>query len=212
MADQGQGALVHEMLGRFIDEAVSKAVEVRIGSLTEMAERHIEEIVHKGAATLAQAMENTNTEIQTSIHKMVEQGIRSLTTEAESIVERTGHRINELSAKILDDMPVTLQETLMQMTHENEVMFQRRAAEWMEQFRAEQGADINVALQAQFEAVRRSMLEEVTQSAKGICDRNLFDFRSEFENHVSRSFQSIAERLVSPIPDFATPPSPQLPQ
>jgi pyruvate-formate lyase len=200
MSEQIQGAMVHEMLGRFIEEAVERAVQGQLNKMAEMAEKRIEEIVAAGAAKLNQTLERGTSDIQERIHQLFEQGLRTLTSEVERLAERNSQRVQEISQKALEDIPVTIQESLMQMTQENEAMFHRRAEEWSGQFRAEQTAEISLVLQAQFEAMRRSMLEEVAQSAKDICDRNLFDFRSDFENHVNRTFQHAAERLMAPFP------------
>jgi hypothetical protein len=199
MSEQSQGAMVHEMLGRFIEEAVNRAVQDQMSKMTAVAEKRVDEALANGASKMSQSLDRAAHDIQMRIHQVVEQGLRTLTTEAERLVERNIQRVQEVSRQSLDDVPVTIQESLMQMTQENESMFRRRAAEWMEQFRAEQTADMSLVLQAQFEAVRRSMLEEIAQSAKTICDRNLFDFRSDFENHVTRSFQTVAERLNAPF-------------
>jgi exonuclease VII large subunit len=199
MSEQIQGAMVHELLGRFIEEAVERAVQGQMNKMAELAEKRAGEIVAEGAVKLNQTLERATSDIQKRIHQLFEQGLRTLTTEAERLVERNSQRVQEISQKALDDIPVTIQESLMQMTHENETLFHRRAEEWIGQFRAEQSAEMSLVLQAQFEAVRRSMLEEVAQSAKAICDRNLFDFRSDFENHVNRTFQHAAERLTAPF-------------
>jgi hypothetical protein len=249
--------MIHEILGRFIEEAVARALQEQIGKMVESAEKRAEEVLAAGTARLnqtldcasadvdkrvhqmieqglgtlaaeaerldrtsteiqeriaqmikqglgtltaeAERLDRTSAEIQERITPMIEQGLGTLTTEADRLAERNTQRLEEISHKVLDDMPVTIQESLMQMTQENEAMFHRRAEEWMTQFRAEQTADMSQVLQAQFEAVRRSMLEEVAQSAKAICDRNLFDVRSDFENHINRTFQYAAERLAAPF-------------
>jgi len=131
-----------------------------------------------------------------------ERRLGTLTTEAQRLMEGNTQRMQELSQntlKALDDVPVTIQEFFTRMTQENETLFHQRAEEWMSQFRAEQIADMSSVLQAQLEVLRRSILDEVAQSAKAICDRNLFDIRSDFENHVTRSFHSAAERLTAPF-------------
>jgi vacuolar-type H+-ATPase subunit H len=286
MSDQNQGAMLHEMLGRFIEEAVARALQDQMGKMVEAAEKRAEAKGAEAAAKLDQTLERATADIQERTHQMIEQGLRTLTAEAERLVERNTQRVQEISqmieqglhtltaeaerlverntqraqetsqmieqglctltaeaerlverntqraqetsqmieqglctltaeaerlvernservqaisSKALDDIPVTIQESLMQMTQENEILFHRRAEEWMGQFRAERTADISQGLQAQVEVMRRSMLEEVAQSAKAICDRNLFDFRSEFENHLNRSFQHAAERLNAPM-------------
>ena len=249
--------MLHEMLGRFIEEAVARALQDQMGKMVEAAEKRAEAKGAEAAAKLDQTLERATADIQERTHQMIEQGLRTLTAEAERLVERNTQRVQEISqmieqglctltaeaerlverntqraqetsqmieqglctltaeaerlvernservqaisSKALDDIPVTIQESLMQMTQENEILFHRRAEEWMGQFRAERTADISQGLQAQVEVMRRSMLEEVAQSAKAICDRNLFDFRSEFENHVNRSFQHAAERLNAPM-------------
>jgi hypothetical protein len=198
MSEQIQGAMVHEMLGRFIEESVARALQDQMAKMAELAEKRAEEVA-AGTAKLNETLERATEDIQKRIHQMVEQGLRTLTMEAERLMERNAQRIEEMRQKAMDDIPVTIQESLMQMTHENETIFHRRAEEWMAQFRAEQSADMSMVVQAQFEAIRRSMLEEVAQSAKVICDRNLFDVRSDFENHVNRSFQNAAERLTAPF-------------
>jgi predicted P-loop ATPase/GTPase len=199
MSEQNQGAMVHEMLGRFIEEAVARAVQDQMNKMADLAEKRADEVVAAGAVRLNQTLDRTASEIQKRIHQMVELGLRTITMEAERLVERSTERVQEISRKAMDDMPVAIQEALMQMTQENEVIFHRRAEEWMNQFRAEQSADMSMVVQAQFEAIRRSVLEEVAQSSKAICDRNLFDVRSDFENHVNRSFQHAAERLTVPF-------------
>jgi hypothetical protein len=131
-----------------------------------------------------------------------ERRLGTLTAEAERLMEANTQRMQQLSQntlKALDDVPGTIQEFFTRMTQENETLFHQRAEEWMSQFRTEQTAGMTLVLQAQLEAVRRSILEEVAQSAKAICDRNLFDIRSDFENHVTRSFHSVAERLTAPL-------------
>jgi hypothetical protein len=191
--------MFHDMLGRFIDEAVARALQDQMGKMVEVAEKRAEGVVAAGAAKLNLTLDRASADIQKRIHQMIEQGLRTLTAEAERLVERNSERVQAISSKALEDIPVTIQESLMQMTQENETMFHRRAEEWMGEFRAERTADISQGLQAQVEVIRRSMLEEVAQSAQAICDRNLFDFRSEFENHVNRSFQHAAERLTAPM-------------
>jgi gas vesicle protein len=203
MSEQRPGAMVHEMLGRFIEEAVNRAVQDQINKMADLAEQRAEEVVAAGTAKWSQTLDRATSDIQKRIHHMVEhmveQGLSTLTTEAERLVERNTQSMQEISRKSLDDIPVTIQESLMQMSLENEAMFRGRAMEWMSQLCAEQTAEMSLVLQAQFEAVRRSMLEEVAQSARAICDRNLFDIRSDFENHVNRSFQNMAERLTAPF-------------
>ena len=41
-----------------------------------------------------------------------------------------------------------------------------------------------------------------TEIAKAICERNLFDFRFEFGNHVTQAFQGMAQRLTDPLPQL----------
>jgi hypothetical protein len=207
MSEQSQGAMIHEMLGRFIEEAVARSVQEQLGKMaewaekraTDLAEKRAEEILAAGAEKLNQTFDRATSEIQTRVQEMVELGVQTMSTEAERLVERNAQRVQEISQKLQDDMPVAIQESLMQMTQENETIFHRRAEEWMTQFRAEQSADMSMVVQAQFEAIRRSVLEEVAQSSKAICDRNLLDVRSDFENHINRSFQSAAERLSAPF-------------
>jgi Na+/phosphate symporter len=177
--------------------------------MADSAEKRVEEVVAAGTAKFNQSLDRAAADIQEriadiqkridQIDQMVELGLRTLTTEGERLVERNTQRMQEISQKALDEAPVTIQDCLMQMNQENEIMFHRRAEEWIGQFRAEQTAEMSLALQAQFEAVRGSVLEDVAQSAKAICDRNLFDFRSDFENHVNRTFQHAAERLTAPF-------------
>jgi hypothetical protein len=199
MPEQSQPATVHEVLGRFIEEAVARAVQDQMGKMADIAEKRAHEVVAAGEAKLNQTLDRAATDIQKRIHQMMEQGLRTMIAEGERLVERNAQRVQEISQKAMDDMPVTIQESLMQMTQENETIFHRRAEEWMAQFRAEQSADMSMVVQAQFEAIRRSVLEEVAQSSKAICDRHLFDVRSDFENHVNRSFQHAAERLTVPF-------------
>ncbi|GEM_PF-5758529 len=198
MSEQIQGALVHEMLGRFIEEAVDRAVTAQMDKMAERAGKRAEEAIAAGAAKMAEMLDRASADMQKRIHRITEQSMRTMTTEAERMVERNVQRMQEACQKTMDDAPVTIQETLMQMIQENEALFHRRAEDWMAQFRAEQAADMSMVLQAQFEAVRRSMLEEVAQSAKAITDRNLFDFRSDFQNHMNRTFQHAAQRLTAP--------------
>jgi predicted P-loop ATPase/GTPase len=203
MSEQSQGAMVHEILGRFIEEEVARSVQEQMVKMADVVEKRAEDLMAAGATrlnqTLNQTLDRATADIEKRVHQMVETGLRKMTTEAERLVERNAQRVQEVSQKTIDDMPVTIQESLMQMTHENETIFHRRAEEWMAEFRAEQSADMSLVVQAQFDAMRRSMLEEVAQSSKAICDRNLFDVRSDFENHVSRSFQNLAERLTAPF-------------
>jgi DNA anti-recombination protein RmuC len=200
MSDSAQGALVHEMLGRFIEEAVSKAVRHEMDSLAEKAQETVKGVIEAGAAHLAKALEGSEADFQTRIRKMVAQGMATLSAEA----ERFSQQIREESARAVEDLPVAVQGPLLQMTQESEKLFHRRADDWMEQFQAEQTAELSEALQA----LRQSVLEDVAQSAKGLCDRNLIDFRSEFENHVNRCFQGAAERLTAPLQPFSQGPSP----
>ncbi len=200
MSEQSQDAIIiQERLGRFIDEAVNRAVQDQMSRLADLAQAHAEEVVAAGAARFNQTLDSAASGIQKRIDQMVEQGLRRITGEAEQLLERNIQRFQETSQKTLHDAPVTMQESLMQMIQESETLFHRRAEEWISQFRAEQDADMSSALQAQCQALRRGTLEEVAQSAKAICDRNLFDIRSDFENHVNRSFQHVAERLTAPF-------------
>jgi hypothetical protein len=173
-----QGALVHEMLGKFIDEAVNKAVTERLNVLMAETERRVREVSDKNTASLNESMEKAS----------------------ERIFASTCQRLMEAIGKAMEDLPVTIQETMMQMSQETETMFRRRAEEWMQQLQADNTASAGEAIQAQFEALRKKTLQETTESARAICDRNIFDFRSEFENHVNRTFVGVAERLTAPWP------------
>ncbi len=170
------------MLGKFIDEAVNKAVAERLDGLMGDMERRIQEVIDKKTSALNDSMQNAS----------------------ERIVESTCARLMEAIGKAMEDLPVTIQETLMQMTQETETMFRQRAEEWMQQLQADNTTTAGEAIQAQFEALRQKTLQETTESARAICDRNLFDVRSEFENHVNRTFVGVAERLTAPWPTEST--------
>ena len=207
MADVVQGALINEMLGRFIEDSVSRAVSEHVRAQTDEADRKVKEVIETGTSRLDTAMQQANNEIQIRIQQMVEQGLRSLTAEGERLVQRTCERIVETTQKAMNDLPVTIQESLMEMTKENEIMFHRRAEEWILQLQAEGAASMGAALQTQVEGLRKKLLQETGDAAKAICDRNLFDFRSEFENHVNRCFQGVADRLSAPLTLPVTTPA-----
>jgi methionyl-tRNA synthetase len=173
MAEVVQLATINELLGRCIEDSVKRAVAEQV------------------EAALGNGVQRACDEVQTRIHKMVESALRSLTVEGERIIEHTCERIVEATNKAMDEMPVTIQESLMEMTKENETLFRRRAAEWV--------VEMHEEAQAGLDAVRKKFLEETGAAAKATCDRNLFDYRSEFENHVNRCFQGVAERLSAPI-------------
>ena len=183
-----QGVLVHEMLGRFIEEAVTRAVESRLEQLNAEVDRRAQEAVEKACR-----------EMQSRVHHMVELGLRSLTTEGEEAVRFACERLAETGRKATEDLPVTIQEVMSQMLREHETTLRRRAENWMRQLEAESTASISASIETQFEASRKRVIAETSEAAHAICDRNLFDFRSEFENHVSRSFQSVADRLTAPL-------------
>jgi hypothetical protein len=199
MAEVVQVATINEMLGRFIEDSVNRAIGERLLAQTEEADRKVKEMIETGTARLDSAMQQACGEIQTRIRKMVEEGLGSLTSEGERLVEHTCGRIVETAQKVLDELPVTIQESAMEMNKENETLFRRRCEEWIVQLQGDSTESMVAALKTQLESLRHKMLEETAESAKAICDRNLFDVRSEFENHVNRCFQGMADRLSVPL-------------
>src|ERR1039458_3770105 len=95
MSEQSQGPMVHEMLGRFIQEEVNRGVQDQMNKTADLAEKRAEAVLAAGAAKLNQTLDRAASDIQKRIHQMVEQGLRTLTTEAERLVERNTQRMPE---------------------------------------------------------------------------------------------------------------------
>src|SRR5258708_9910620 len=110
-----QGTLVHEMLGKFIEESINRAVTEKLGALTEETERRVRAVIETGTSRLNAAMQKATTDIQIRVQQMVEHGLRSLTAEGERIVERTRERMIEATQKATEDLPVNIQQTLIAM-------------------------------------------------------------------------------------------------
>ena len=171
MSDLNQGTLVHEMLGRFIEEAVGKAVREQVDVLTHAAQKSVE----------------------AAVEQILEQSKAKMAAE----VELTRQRIREESQKAMDDLPLTAQGSLMQMMQESETMFQRRTAEWSEQFCGEQAAELSEGAKAHMAELCKKTLGEMAESAQAVRERSLVDFRAEFQNHFNGCLQSAAERLTA---------------
>ena len=199
MATTDHGTNMQDMLGQFINEAVIKAVAEQTRQVADVARKEVNQIVGSAVTRVNEVTQEATFEMQLRIHKMVEQSLARLSMEGERIIEQSCKRLEDERSKVLDDLPVALQESLMQMNRENETIFQRRSEEWLRQMNEQQTVRLNDTLQAQLRTIRQSLLEDTAASARAICDRNLFDVRSEFENHVNRCLQGISERLSQPM-------------
>lgn len=213
MADATHGVMINEILGRFIEESVNRAIDDRLTRLTEETETRMQQVIDSGAERFEATIQRASDELQIRIYHMVEQGLHSLTAEGERLVQQTCDRIVETAQKSVEDLPVIIQESLMEMTQENEILFRQRSVQWIGQLQDDALAGMD-ELRAKFleetAQAAKAICDDTAASAKAICDRNLFDVRSDFENHVHRCFQGAAERLAEPF-NFVVQASPENP-
>ena len=78
MAEAVQGALINEMLGRFIEDSVNRAVSECMRSLAEEADRKVAEAIEAGTSRLDAVMQRASNDVQTRIQQMLEHGMSFL--------------------------------------------------------------------------------------------------------------------------------------
>jgi hypothetical protein len=176
-----------DMFGRFLEEAVDKALAERTRSIAETVDNLVAAAITSHADRLVQASKAAAEDFQGRAQQISAATSRTIQREAEQVIDKLLERLAKHRSEAVGELSGNLQEHFVRMLQESEQILKQQVVECSAQAAREQALQFSQEL----DKIRQTALEEITR-------QHVEDFQAQLHTHIQQSCRTLAEQLVAP--------------